>query len=666
MFSTFEKYLKLLVLLPFVCGGAWVCAQEASDSTKTGGSGAIVHADSSVEHLPVFYYSMSQNFPFAKLTHELDTGICGLQNRERLRASADIYTTFSVIGQAHQSLNFKPQISGSFTAKNMPYPAYQLTADNLELVNVDKVYTMLRYEWGNGQENTFDVEHAQRIGNFSYNANLQTRIAEGIFVNEGVRDINLGFIGHRWADTLRYGFNITFIHNMFHLEENSGIANNADYESDLDERAIEVNTPNAYNRYHQQHFGYRHWLRLGNRKDSTGKFLPSHLGYLMHQVDWKQYKTVYTDESPSATLYPQFYFDNSLTHDSSCCQQLQNQLFWSNVAPTIQPVFKWKIAVGLSHEYAHCYDTMNHFRTQIWSAKAHATIPLGRGLGRSYWINRMRYAFSGYNANDWDLQSLYVLPFMKEVGKNLIDSGQFKACNGTGQFYTYKYNYKSIGKFTAQIRYSNYAPAYFFSHYQSNYAAWDNDLKKQRMLQASLGLDLFPCELKLHSYFIDNYTLLTDNGVTQLSDKVQIWQGELSYPLRWRGFGMDLKAFVQHSSHDDVHLPDFVTRDAIFYGFPLFHNALYLQFGGEFMYFTAYYANGYRPDMQQFYSQNSDLVGNDFYINAFINARIQHFQVSASATNLLTAFDGFYPYQMPHYPAKNFGFRVGVSWRFYD
>lgn len=670
MLLSIGKQTKLLIMLLLLCNIGKLCAQEPADSTKTAGNTAIVQADSSEAYLPVNYFSMRENYPFATFTHVLDTGICGLQNRERLRASRNIYTTFSVIGQAHQSLNFQPQTSNAFTAKTMPYPAYLLTSDNMELITVDKVYTMLRYEWNNGQENAFDIEHAQRVGNFTYNLQLQTRLAEGIYVNESVRDINVGFKGHRWSDTVRYGFEITLIHNMFHLGENRGIYNNADYESDLDERAIEVNTPNAYNKFQQQHLGYRQWLRLGNRKDSTGRFLPSRMGYLMHQIDLKKYKTVYTDINPPTTLYPQFYFDNSYTHDSSGCQQLQNQLYWSNLAPTVQSNSLWKIAIGLSHEYAHCFDTLNHFRTHVLSAKGLIGIPLGR-IGA--WTNQMHYAFSGYNANDWDLRSVVKFNVNRNVNDNVNANDNYNHDDNEDRNEEANLNVNHdrgrvffVGGFVACLRWTQKAPDYFFTHYQSNYEAWDNELKKQRMLQASVGLDLFRCQLNLHSYLFNNYTQLTENGVVQLSDKVQILQAELNYPFRWKGFGMDLQAFVQHANHDDVHLPTFVTRDALFYGFPLFHNALYLQFGGEIMYFSAYYANGYRPDMQQFYSQNSDLVGNDIYLNAFINARIQHFQVSAAVTNLLTAFEGFYPYQMPHYPAKNFGFRVGISWRFYD
>jgi hypothetical protein len=32
----------------------------------------------------------------------------------------------------------------------------------------------------------------------------------------------------------------------------------------------------------------------------------------------------------------------------------------------------------------------------------------------------------------------------------------------------------------------------------------------------------------------------------------------------------------------------------------------------------------------------------------------------------LSAMEGFYPFQFPHYPAKGLNFRFGISWRFYD
>ena len=46
--------------------------------------------------------------------------------------------------------------------------------------------------------------------------------------------------------------------------------------------------------------------------------------------------------------------------------------------------------------------------------------------------------------------------------------------------------------------------------------------------------------------------------------------------------------------------------------------------------------------------------------------RIEHFHAYFACANILSAMDGFYPFQFPHYPAKGLNFRFGISWRFYD
>ena len=42
------------------------------------------------------------------------------------------------------------------------------------------------------------------------------------------------------------------------------------------------------------------------------------------------------------------------------------------------------------------------------------------------------------------------------------------------------------------------------------------------------------------------------------------------------------------------------------------------------------------------------------------------FELVRERDGSLSAMEGFYPFQFPHYPAKGLNFRFGISWRFYD
>ena len=608
-------------LLPFAT------AQEIKDTAQQKLPSSFIGTDSSIAHRTVICYTLSDRFPVAAVQGEADTGVTCAYRQESLLRVRDIYTAIGTIGQAHQSLNYHPAISSGFQYRQMPYPCYRRTLEQWRLCRVDGVYTRLRYEWRNGIEHSFDVEHAQQVGNFRYNLAFQTRLSEGIYVNEGVRDINFGFQGIHRADSSRYGLELSYIYNLFHLHESGGITNDADYLANLEPRAIAVNTPDALNRYTDNDFRYRHWLHLGNRRDSSRTLLPSRLGYLTHQFQLQNFRSRYTEQQAA---------------DSVSGRQVINRIGWTNREPCAFSDSGFTFYAGLSHTCLQNGDTMQNFRSNVCALEAALELPLKKA---GIWSNRFSYAFSGYNRNDVDFRSGYTLPLHFRKQDSTVHNGLVRLT----------------------MHYTLSEPDFFYHHYASNSFCWDRTLEKRYLLQAEGLLDWRGWQAAFRSYTIGNHTYLDEQlQVRQSAQPIQVLQGELLLPIRWRGFGSDLQAYVQHSSSEELHLPSFVTRSSLFYGFPLFHQAAYVQFGAEVTYFTAYYADGYQTSMQQFYNQSSTLIGNDFYLSAFMNARIEHFHAYFACANILSAIDGYYPFQFPHYPAKGLGFRFGISWRFYD
>ena len=633
----------LLVAVILLCGQLpCAMAQENRDTTQQKLPSSFIGTDSSIAHRTVTCFTLADRFPAAAIQGEADTDVTYAYRQESQLRARDIYITLSSIGQAHQSLNYQANLSPGFRYRSMPYPCYRRTLEQWPLCRVDGVYTRLRYEWRNGIEHSFDVEHAQQVGSFRYNLAFQTHLSEGIYVNEEVRDINFGFEGLHRADSNRYGLEFSYIYNLFHLHESGGITNDADYLANLEPRAIAVNTPTALNRYNDNDFRYRHWLHLGNRRDSNKILLPSRLGYLTHQFQLQNFRSRYTESNFSSTLFPTPYFDAGQTADSVSGRQITNQAGWTNREPCTLNDSDFIVYLGLSHTYLRNGDTLQHFRSHVCALNAALDLPLKKA---GFWQNRFSYAFSGYNRNDVDFRSGYTLPLRRLKRDSTLQTGLLRF----------------------MLHYTLAEPDFFFRHYASNYFCWDRTLEKRHLLQAEGLLDWRGWQAVFRSFTLGNHIYLNEQlQVCQSAQPIQVLQGELLLPIRWRGFGSDLHAYLQHSSSEALHLPALVTRNSLFYGFPLFHQAAYVQFGAEVTYFTAYYADGYQASMQQFYNQSSTLIGNDFYLSAFLNARIEHFHAYFACANLLSAFDGFYPFQFPHYPAKGFGFRFGISWRFYD
>ena len=85
------------------------------------------------------------------------------------------------------------------------------------------------------------------------------------------------------------------------------------------------------------------------------------------------------------------------------------------------------------------------------------------------------------------------------------------------------------------------------------------------------------------------------------------------------------------------------------------------------MYNTAYYANAYNPALQMFYLQNDTKIGNYGYLDVFVKAKIIRSRLTLLAKLTHVWGNAFTQYYLtPHYPSKDFGFSIGVSWRFHD
>lgn len=65
-------------------------------------------------------------------------------------------------------------------------------------------------------------------------------------------------------------------------------------------------------------------------------------------------------------------------------------------------------------------------------------------------------------------------------------------------------------------------------------------------------------------------------------------------------------------------MPDFVTRNSLYFSDHLFQKALYLQTGLTFKYFTSYAMNGYDPVLSEFYVQNSTELGGYPVVDFFL------------------------------------------------
>ncbi len=196
---------------------------------------------------------------------------------------------------------------------------------------------------------------------------------------------------------------------------------------------------------------------------------------------------------------------------------------------------------------------------------------------------------------------------------------------------------------------------------------------KTKWLNASVQYTI----LNDHLYFgRDEYVPVSDEDdrdvlvVTpkQFSGTINYLSVKASREFRFGKFALDNTVLFQNVQQGSnvLNVPDFVTRNTLYYTDRVFKKALFFQAGVTFQYFTEYYGNGYNPVIGEFYSQDTFKMGNFPMIDVFLNAKIQEFRVFLKAEHLNSGFTGYNYYSAPNYPYKDFTIRFGVIWDFFS
>ena len=114
-----------------------------------------------------------------------------------------------------------------------------------------------------------------------------------------------------------------------------------------------------------------------------------------------------------------------------------------------------------------------------------------------------------------------------------------------------------------------------------------------------------------------------------------------------------------------INVPEWTTRNTLYFSDYLFKKALYLQTGLNFKYFTRYNANAYNPLLGEFYVQSQQEIGNFPLIDFFINAKVKQTRIYLRAEHFNSAFTGYNFYSAPSYPYRDFIVRFGLVWNFF-
>lgn len=224
-------------------------------------------------------------------------------------------------------------------------------------------------------------------------------------------------------------------------------------------------------------------------------------------------------------------------------------------------------------------------------------------------------------------------------------------------------------------------PNYNYLLYQSDYLNynWYNfeDFKNVNTQQIAFKLrseKFFHTEFDLSN--IDNYTFFNLEDISegirivkpkQFEETLQYLRIKIEKDIRFGKFGLDNSIMYQNviSDEDVLNVPDFVTRNTLYFADQFFKKAMTFKTGVVFNYFTKYNMNGYDPLLAEFYTQNEIELGGFPRFDLFVSAKIRQTRIFLIAEHFNSSFTGYDYFSAPNNPYRDFILRFGLVWDFF-
>lgn len=251
---------------------------------------------------------------------------------------------------------------------------------------------------------------------------------------------------------------------------------------------------------------------------------------------------------------------------------------------------------------------------------------------------------------------------------------------------SYELNDKNAVKFTFHS--SSRMPDFNFLLYQSEYENynWQNTatFEKENInsLQFELNSKMWG-DLSVKYAAIDNYSYFASDPsqeivegseqafVKPFQENTSVNHLKVKYnkEIRVGRFALNNTLMYQNVTQDNrvLNVPQFVTRNTLYFSSNVFKKAMYIQTGVTFKYFTSYNADAYNPLLGEFYVQNGEELGGYPILDFFINARVQQTRIYLKAEHFNSGFGATNDfYAAPNYPYRDFVIRFGLVWNFFS
>lgn len=564
---------------------------------------------------------------------------------------------FTNVGQTYNTLQyglngFSPYPEFGFTAKQFNYSKGEEIRYANVATPVSELYFKTTIQRGQSTDVYFAINTSPRL-NFSIA--YKALRSEGRYINQEARTGNFRFTTSYNTKDGRYVANAHYVAQKIQNEENGGISNVSDFESgdpSFDNRArLGVYFEDAMSLLKGKRFFVDQTFRINPKKGDNNLYVTEQFNYEDIYFKYSQEIIASTVGGTIVNRYGDSFVTNGID-DKTDYNRMYNKL-------------------GLVYEnmtlgaFTFFVDDLhsNYFYNNILFLD-NETVP--NLLSQN--INTVGGQYN-YRKDKWNGKFLYSKSVTDQNLSNL-DASAVYDINDENQI---SFRYQNMNKL----------PNNNYNLYQSSYKKynWSNNFVNEKINAISVNADTKWVSLSLqlnsindHLYFADVSTAAERKDSTQIVAPAQYGKAisyaslKVAKEFVFGKWALDNTLLFQKVDQSDpiLNVPEFVTRNTLYYTNSLFEKRLFFQTGLELNYFTSYHSNSYNPLIGEFFVQDRVKIGNYPLVDFFINARIQRTRIYLKAEHFNSLFSKNNYFSAPDYPYRDFLIRFGLVWNFFN
>ena len=559
-------------------------------------------------------------------------------NLELLKYS-NIGQTYNNLTHRFDDLSFLPEFS--FSSKSHAY----LSSNDIKYFQVPTPLTEMVFKTVMKQGQHTDVFFTTNTSeNFNFSIAFKGLRSLGNYQNILSGSKFFRFTTKYNSSNERYNFKMHFVSQGFENKENGGLNDESilNFESEdplFNERSkLSVKFEDATNYFSSKRYFLDHQFLLTKKKDSVNNKFS-----LGHKFEYETLSSSYVQNVASS--------------------------FYGDITPGLNNV----------DDKAEIKTTLNEFYTDLNSNFFGKIKVIYTNYNYSYKSNSLSKEQVGFNQNENAIsfklnKNLFNHSLKATVTKNLFGDRLGNLIN-----LNISSSAENNLKYSLGLNIISKHPGFYYELYKSGYSDinWENDIKQTQIKNIFVDLQSnLIGNLNLDFRLIDNYTyfsLISEEktlipAVNQNSSTIDYLKIKWNKEFKFGKFALDNSLVYQNVAQDGnfLNVPEFLSRNTIYYSNTVLKGALFFQTGLSVKYFSKYYSNEYNPLISSFHVQNDKKIGGFPMIDIFVNAKIKQTRLFLKAEHFNSTFSGNNFYSSPSYPYRDFVIRFGLVWNFFN